>query len=254
MKPTLILPLVSFLFVNSSHAALIASYANGSTTGSAAYENGVTSTIATVTHLTSVGMSGEVTSNRTDTGLGTVVIALPGTAPDNNWIYAAANAVGAGGAVSTTDYFALTITLNETATLGSLQFQSVDGSGFITNIKNGGLVTQYSLFASVDSAAFAQVGSTTNSSPWSGSNTPDSNGSPYLGPQSTISFDLSSLGALTIGQTVELRLNLQDGSNISPKTNFLNQIQLTTIPEPSAPLLLGTAALLLGLRRKRRQD
>lgn len=238
----------------TSNAAIIASYADGSSSGSAAYTNLTGSTIATVTDLNSVGLDGLTTSTRSDgraPSATEIADALPGGS-DNNWISASAGAVAGGGAVSTTDYLGMTIGINEATTLASLGFQAIDGSGYNgANLRNGGLVTTYSLFYSLNGGAFTQIDSSKSSAAWTGTSGAESNGSAFLGPQSGITFDLSLIGALVATDSVELRLNLQDTSNLSPKTNFLNSIQLTTVPEPSAALLGGLGMLAL-LRRRHR--
>ncbi len=239
----------------TSSAAIIASYANGTSSGAAAYTNLTSSTIATVTGLSSVGLDGQTTSTRSDGRAPTATEtadALPGGS-DNNWISASAGSVAAGGAISTGDYLGFTIGINEASTLALLSFQSVNGSGYTAGdvtLRNGGLETTYSLFYSLNGGAFAQIDSSKTSAPWSGSLTPNSNGSAFLGPQSGITFDLSSIGALVATDSVELRLNLQDTSGLAPKTNFLNNIVVQTVPEPSAALLGGLGMLAL-LRRSR---
>jgi hypothetical protein len=256
MKKTLtLITLAGIAGSMSASAATIASYADGTTSAAAAYVNGTTSTIATVTALSSEGLDGLTTSTRSDGRAPTATEtadALPGGIA-NNWISASAGSVAAGGGVSTTDYLELTATINEATTLASFSFQSVNGSGQSGNplvTRGGGLVTTYSLFYSLNGAAYTQLGSSLSSAPWTGTAGTSGNGSNFLGPQSEITFDLSSIGALVATDTVALRLNLQDGSSIGPKTNFLNNIALETIPEPSVALL-GCIGMLGLLRRRK---
>lgn len=250
MKIQFLLPLVSLLIVNSSLAALIASYVNGTSVGFPSGNNGTSSSIASVTSLSVVGLNGRVTNTESNGGYGSATSSttLPG-APANNWLYAGADkTVAIGTPDSADDYIGLTIVFAEPATLASLSFNSVNGS---SNTTNGGLDTAYTVFASINGGAFSQVGSTQNSTPWSGSTGSYPN-TLQLGFESALSFNLTSLGAFVASDTVQLRLNLQDSSNLIQKNNFLKDIQLTTVPEPSAPFLISVTALFLGFHRKRR--
>ncbi len=234
---------------SSANAAIIASYVNGTSSGGAAGNNGTTSAIATANALTADTLSGIVTSTTSNGGgLATNNATLPG-APANNWLYASSQATDPIGTPSSTkNYYAFTITFNQNDTLGTLSFNSINGS---SNNRNGGLNTAFTLFANVNGAGFTQVGTTQNSTPWTGSGGANPN-TVSLGVQKAISFDLATIGSRVATDTVAFRLNLQDDSNtFAEKNTFIKDLQVTTVPEPSSALLLGAAALCVGLRRRR---
>ena len=72
----------------------------------------------------------------------------------------------------------------------------------------------------------------------------------FVGPQSTNRFDLGSIGSPVATDSVVIRFNLQDTLSLTPKTSFLRDLRLTTVPEPSSALLMGSIALVT-LRRRR---
>ncbi len=242
---TLSLSIVTALVASSSaNAAVIASYVNGTDTGFAAGNNGTTSTIITDGGLQPTGINGRATTTKSGNNSPDGLDLPGGTA--NNWLLVSAERLTAVGTPnSADDYIGLTVVFQETATLASLSFNSINGSRSV----GGGLETAFSVFASINSGAFTQVDVTKNSAVWTGGAT--GTNERQLGPQSAISFNLTSLGAFNATDTVELRLSMQDTSDTNTKYSFLKDISLQTVPEPSSALLLGCAGLFLGLRRRR---
>ncbi len=226
----------------SSSAAIIASYADGTTTDAAAFTNSTNAAaIATVSNLSSVGLNGQFTANQAGGDSGTVGVDLPG-APDNNYIFAEANA--AENTVSSTDdYFGLTLTYNSPASQSlRLSFDAINGAAG----RGGGLSTTYSIYFDKNTSGTFALAAPIQTLTWDGS-TPSNT----LSNLASFVFDLNNLGALAATDVVELRINLSDTSGLDRKNSFLKNVNLETIPEPSSALLLGLGGIALTLRRRK---
>lgn len=225
---------------SNAGAALIASYADGAATDAAAFTNTTSAPlIASVSNLSSVGLNGLLTSTQSGGDSGVTGTTLPGD-PANNYIYAEANETGA--TSSTTDYFGLTLTYNaaQPAPL-NLSFDAINGAAG----RAGGLSTTYSIFYDLNNSGTFALAAPAQTLTWDGV-TPSNT---LSNPQS-FSFDLSNIAALTSGDTVELRLNLEDSSGLNQKNSFLKNVNLQTIPEPSVAIL-GCLGMLALLRRRK---
>ncbi len=149
--------------------------------------------------------------------------------------------MGTGDPVSTARYESFTIGYTgPTLTFENFTFDLLlQGSGLTA------WTAKYAVFASVNGGAFqtlgtgAEAGPTGTAGPWT-----DPFGTP-------VTVDISSLGNLSTGDSVEFRLAF-GGSNATNMAIFSQGIQVTAIPEPSSSLLmLGSLAGLCFFRRRR---
>ncbi|MEM7453000.1 MAG: PEP-CTERM sorting domain-containing protein [Planctomycetota bacterium] len=80
------------------------------------------------------------------------------------------------------------------------------------------------------------------------------NSRPTAGDQVFESFDITALGSLASGSSVDFRFYFVDNSTSNPRIHRLDDVTITTvnqIPEPASAALLGIGAIGFVLRRRR---
>lgn len=230
----------------SANAVIIASYIDGNTTSGV---NLTPTSGITATSLTSSGIPfGTVTSISRD-GETVITPAGPtaGSSAGSQWLNARNNQVATGNnPVSTDDFYSFTVTADsgDLPQLLSLTFDMVTAAA----ASNGGITTTYQLYAAADGGAFAAVGAPGNAvDPGSPDLFPGGQTS-SIGAVITPIIDLTGLAP---ANSYEFRIALSDNSGAGVKTTWLQGIQLSAVPEPSAALLGGLGLLALLLRRRR---
>ncbi len=150
--------------------------------------------------------------------------------------------MGTGDPVSTTSYEGFSFTYsgtNPTLQLDTFAFDIIARDG------NAAYTAKYALFASKNGGSFVQLGSGSQAITTGTSNTWYNFGLP-------VTFDISSFGTITTGDSLEFRLAIS-GSSTFEQGIFTQGMQLsaTAIPEPSTAVLGGICMLFLLHRRRR---
>lgn len=175
-----------------------------------------------------------------------------GTNSGSNWMQWAKSAID-DPLTATDNYAGFGITIGAAAdgiTLGDLAF---DLAGGAANNVTGGIDVNYQVFAEINSGGFSAVGSPSGFIQLLANDTINA-----FSPVEIGSVSLSSLGALSTGDTINIRIAVQSEDNVGLANIglFMQGIKLETVvvPEPGSLALLGLGGLLVvvgGLRRWR---
>lgn len=246
MKITSLSAILATAFAGLTQAATVVQYHDG-TTSTAAFNvaTGITASV-----ITYQGLVAGDTGFRTSFGTAGPTPAGPtsGTAAGSNWkVWRKGSITGALNA--TAAYAGFTATIGAAAdgiTFGNL---SVDLAGGAANSVTGGIDVNYQVFAQVNGGGFNAIGSPSGFIELIPNATTNTFSSVLTG-----SSDLSSLGALSTGDIIDIRIAVRSEDNVGA-TNiglFMQGIKLDdAIPEPSSALL-AASALVVGLLRRRR--
>jgi hypothetical protein len=231
----------------------LAGFANAATL--VQYHDGTTSTTAynVAAGITGSGLSyagNGADTFRTSFGGAGATPAGPtaGTASGSNWrLWRKSNITEA---LSASDNYAgFTINIGAAAdgiTLGDLTFDLAGGGA---NSATGGIDVNYQAFAQVNGGGFSAVGSPSGFIQLLADATINS-----FSPVVTGTVDLSSLGALSAGDTVDIRISVQSEDGVG-STNiglFMQGIKLVdAVPEPGSLVLVGIGGLFIISRRRR---
>ena len=152
---------------------------------------------------------------------------------------------------ATDNYAGFGITIGAAAdgiTLGDLAF---DLAGGAANGATGGIDVNYQVFAEINSGGFSAVGSPSGFIQLLANNTTNA-----FSPVEIGSVSLSSLGARSTGDTINIRIAVRSEDSVGDNNIglFMQGIKLVVVPEPGSLALLGLGGLLVvvgGLRRWR---
>lgn len=144
-------------------------------------------------------------------------------------------AMGNGDPVSTTSYEGFTISYTgATLTFSAFEFDMMARGG------NAAFDAKYAVFASKNAGAFSLLGSGFATAP----------ASAWVNIGLPVSVDISSLGSLNNGDSVEFRLAI-NGSDQMDEGIFTQGIQVSAIPAPATfGIVLSTLAAVI-IRRRR---
>ncbi len=159
-------------------------------------------------------------------------------------------------ASSTSRYggFKITYTGSDQLNLDTLRFNWTAARAVTSGAVN--FDVGWTVFVSVNSAAFTPIDSLALS-PINYTAPGFSAGNGGIPEVATETVDLSSLAALSNGDTIELRVAMADNTGATNFSTFIQGLELNgiegteTVPEPASALLfVGGACLMMGSRRK----
>ncbi|SHJ78107.1 PEP-CTERM protein-sorting domain-containing protein [Rubritalea squalenifaciens DSM 18772] len=241
MKNTLLTSITLLTATLSSQAATLVHFVDGTDADDLALttNNAPVSADYSVSNLTANGFQTGSVITRTEFGAGNDI---PGATGE--WLFQRGAYTG-GSANSDSDYYGFTVT-NNSGTGLNLDAFSFDAIS-VTNDANQFIIAEFQLYYQIDGGGFSTIGSTFAAESPTGVTANVSEFSPKITP----SIDLSGIGAVADGSTIEFRLSVHDNSGSQAKASFIQNIELTAVPEPSSTALIGLSGLSFLLRRRR---
>lgn len=226
-----------------THAAILVQYHDG-TASTAAHNEAAGITASNISHESQAG------GFRTSFGGANATPAGPvaGSASGSHWMlwrkHLSDDALSPDG-----NYAGFTVTIGTAADgiiLGDLSF---DLAGAAANNAEGGIDVNYQVYAQVNGGGFSAIGSPSGFIELLG----DSETNQFSSVETGV-VSLSSLGALSTGDAIDIRIAIQSEDKVGAGNIglFMQGIQLEAIPEPGSLVLLGLGgAALLGRYRRR---
>ncbi len=233
--------------ITPTHAAVLATFVNGTDQDAAALGNKTTPTTGyTVTALSNVGFEGGTSITRSEFGTGnptTPAGSVAGSSAGSEWLFQRSSFT-ATTPVSTDDYYSFTITGTggNSFNLTNLRFNFVVAVNDNVPGTAESLAATARVYANIDGGGFNAIGSAVSAS--------DDDSAAGFGSVQTANINLSSI---TGASTVELRIGVGDDANEGSRASWIQGIELNgnVIPEPSSSALLLSALSIMAFRRRR---